>query len=167
MVKTNNKGGLQVNEPIDWKAKCEAADSLAKHWEQWSNDLGKNLNVARERAEAAEKALENMTALHNGSEKSVLAWKNEVELEQSKRVQAEKACAEMRDILAVFDGAGVTFEHCMQIKRVLNNGVGHTYISLTDPLIVELVDALSAHSNSMLRFDAIAAYEARKKEAGL
>lgn len=41
-----------------------------------------------------------------------------------------------------------------------------TRVRLDDPVVKGLVEALAAHSNSMVRFNALAAYNARLKEVG-
>jgi hypothetical protein len=141
------------------------------------------------RAEAAEKDLKNMTALRNGSEKSVLAWKNEVELEQSKRIQSEKACAEMSyrmaeayfEIEGLGDGAPDSApwaQACNRAEGHLMHGevgkqLGRSYISLTDPVIVGLAYCLNEFTEQRKAVgltppprvsQALTAYEARMKE---
>jgi len=39
-------------------------------------------------------------------------------------------------------------------------------VRLDDPVVIGLVEALNEHSNSMARFKALSAYEARVKEVG-
>jgi hypothetical protein len=193
MVKTNNNGGLQMNTI---KGRCiEAGDdaegqpriiihTTREELRDGPAIVMKEVCVSAEepidwkaRAMSAENKLSELEEHHAWSISPAMA---EAKIEElSKRAeQAEKACAERRDALCEAEtfmnfGVAPDFEAKIlaKIQNALKCDCGRSYISITDPVIVGLVDSLNniQRNKGLLSGEraALADYDARKKEAGL
>lgn len=139
------------------------------------------------RALSAENKLSELEDAHAWSISPAMAQAKIDELNRRAEA-AEKACAEMRAAIQLQDDNwGFHYNAQREIKAATSSSAGHTYISITDPVIVGLVGILLQRPMAYKRThddhyaipitawetfcvkvnEAIATYEARKKEAGV